>query len=100
MVETRLPPRPGGGRATPQAIARDLRELATRLRARPGDPHGNLAQNQGLATLFSRPINDIRALINVGVQGDVSPVIAHLSSVCPLNPPICGRKRPPARRGP
>jgi hypothetical protein len=78
-VETTLPRIPG--KTGPEAIARDLRELATRLESR--DQNGNLKQNAGLAALFGREVVAIRELINGGVQAQVRPVIDRLRAVAP-----------------
>ena len=78
-VETSLPRVPG--KTSPEVIARDLRELATRLESR--DQHGNLKQNAGLAALFGREAVAIRELINVGVEAQVRPVIDRLRAVAP-----------------
>lgn len=78
-VETELPRIPG--KSSPEAIARDLRELATRLEAR--DQRGNLKQNSGLAALFGREVVAIRELINGGVQAQVKPVIDRIRAVAP-----------------
>ncbi|MBP2326041.1 hypothetical protein JOF56_006426 [Kibdelosporangium banguiense] len=78
MVEQRLPAVPG--RTSPEAIARDLRELATRFEAR--DSHGNLKPDPGLAALFGREATAIRELINVGVQSRVEPIIDRLRLEC------------------
>lgn len=84
VVETELPHVPG--KSQPEAIARDLRELATRLEGR--DQHGNLKQNPGLAALFGREVVAIRELVNGGVQAQVRPVIDRIRAVAP---PAAGR---------
>jgi len=78
-VETGLPRVPG--KTAPEAIARDLRDLALRFEAR--DTHGNLAQNSGLAALFGREVVAIRELVNAGVDAQVRPVIDRLRAVLP-----------------
>ena len=78
-VETTLPRVPG--KDTPEAIARDLRTLATRLESR--DQRGNLKQNFGLAGLFGSQAFSIRQVINEGVQAQVKPVIERIKAAAP-----------------
>ena len=78
-VETTLPRVPQMD--TPEAIARDLRNLATRLESR--DQRGNLKQNFGLAGLFGSQAFSIRQVINAGVEAQVKPVIERIKAVAP-----------------
>lgn len=80
VVETELPY--GGVGTRPDAISRDLRVLASHLRAR--NLRGQLAHDDLLAASFGREADEIRRLVDAGVRGQVQPIIdGVIRSVCP-----------------